>query len=236
MKKRIFHHRIDSASQRLESLDSVLKGLDGRARKVRSLRDELANQKGEIQETLENLTERIGNILNLCDKANPDINYIRNTASSAQEHLRHLEKLFEAARANARGIFCLQLDPNALVKRNGEFKEKIAKGRKNLEDMRGKVPGVESWTSFRNANVAWIEYLDYLGGLCLRHERVDNGVCEIADALINEIEQGSEILSALAIPGRDSGAGTLPRAVYLRFPEWTVWALPLAIRELWHIA
>ena len=234
--KHIFEHRIESASQRLESLDAVLSRMDGRASDVRSLRDELANQRGQINETLATLTIRIQNILALCNETNPDVGFIKLTAVEVQKHVTRLVELIAGARAKAAGISCVQLDPTALTKRNQEFKAKIEKGKAQLENIRDEGRGISPWANFRDVNDTWIEYLDYLAGLCLRHEGVDDGVCEIADALINEFERSSEDLSALAIPGRDSGSGTLPRAVYLRFPEWTVWALPLATRELWHIA
>jgi hypothetical protein len=234
--KHIFQHRIESASQRLASLDAVLNRMDLRANDVRSLRDELANQRGQITETLGTLNNRIDNIIQGCNESNPDVNYIRSTAALAQQHLIRLMELIAGARAKAAGISCVQLDPTALTKRNQEFKTKLERGRAQLDNIREEGPGVTPWTHFRDVNDTWIEYLDYLAGLCLRHEGVDEGVCEIADALISECERNLEGLGALAIPGRESGAGTLPRAVYLRFPEWTLWALPLATRELWHIA
>jgi hypothetical protein len=232
----IFNHRIDSAAQRLNSLDSILRRLDKRADHVKSLREDLDKDRGQINDTLDKLTDRLDRILKLCGEKFPEVGEIRNATEVAKGQLTRLRDLIEAARSKANDITVVQLNPAALTQRAGEFKQKIAIGRDQLETIRANGCGDGPWANFRDLSSAWMEYLDYLAGLCLRHECVDDRVCEIADALIDELETKAEGLSALAIPGRESGAGTLPRAVYLRFPEWTVWALPLATRELWHIA
>jgi hypothetical protein len=229
-------HTRHAATQRLASLDTVLRRMDVRATDVRSLRDDLAKERGQINETLAKLTERLAQIRTECALDSPAIRDIDQFAQMAQRHLEVLSNLIQGARKKATGISCVQLDPAALSARNLEFKAKIEQGRQQLENIRHESGGDRPWANFRSLTSVWFEYLDYVAGLCLRHEGVDDGVCEIADALISELAQAAEGLSALAIPGRESGAGTLPRAVYLRFPEWTVWALPLAVRELWHIA
>ena len=236
----IFNHRIDSAALRLENLDTILRRMDQRATHVRSLRDELTRERGQINDTLAKLTERLERILVLSDDPTPEIAEIKNATEIAKNHLTRLVALIQAAREKANDIAVVQLNPEALTRRTSEFKERIAQGKDQLAEIRAEIRskgcGNGPWTNFRDLSAIWMEYLDYLSGLCIRHECVDDRVCEIADALINELEQKTDNLSALAIPGREGRAGTLPRAVYLRFPEWTVWALPLATRELWHIA
>jgi len=232
----IFNHRIDSAAQRLESLDSILRRLDERADHVKSLREALDKDRGQIDGILNKLTDRLDRILKLCQEPAPEVQEIINATDLAKGHLARLRAMIEMARGKANDINLVHLNPEVLTQRAGEFKQKVKEGRYQLENIRADGSGDGPWANFRDLSAVWMEYLDYLAGLCLRHECVDDRVCEIADALINELETKAEGLSALAIPGRESGARTLPRAVYLRFPEWTVWALPLATRELWHIA
>jgi hypothetical protein len=78
----------------------------------------------------------------------------------------------------------------------------------------------------------WEEAFTLAGGICLRHERLDGGLCRIAEALIQEANwiRGK----AFAIPSR-TGVSILPNVVHLRFPEWTIWALPLTAQEVWQL-
>ena len=79
----------------------------------------------------------------------------------------------------------------------------------------------------------WDEAFALVSGLCLRHEGLDGGLCRIADVLIGEINWlGARVFT---LPGRGR-PGMVSRIVLLNFPEWTVWALPLAAQGLWHLA
>jgi hypothetical protein len=79
----------------------------------------------------------------------------------------------------------------------------------------------------------WDEAFALVSGLCLRHEGLDGGLCRIADALIGEINWiGAKVFT---LPGRGR-PGMVSRIVLLSFPEWTMWALPLAAQGLWHLA
>ena len=61
-------------------------------------------------------------------------------------------------------------------------------------------------------------------------------ICELADAIVRLINRTST--DALhAIPGGiASMMMTLERIVRLRFPEWTIWALPFVAHEVWRLA
>jgi hypothetical protein len=78
----------------------------------------------------------------------------------------------------------------------------------------------------------WEEAFELAGGICLRHEGLDDGLCQVAEALIEETNwiKGK----AFAIPSRNS-VGVLPNVIHLPFPEWTIWALPLTAHEVWRL-
>jgi hypothetical protein len=83
------------------------------------------------------------------------------------------------------------------------------------------------------------EYLDFLCGLALRDTGFDQGMCRIADKLIRNAGRLPENFTwdSLTIPSqREALQATLAKIVRLGFPEWTIWALPLAAHEFGHVA
>jgi hypothetical protein len=80
------------------------------------------------------------------------------------------------------------------------------------------------------------EYVDLLGGLALRESGFDQGICTIADQLVSTSGTVGFRWSSVTIPVREEALNvTLAWIVRLGFPEWTIWALPLAAHELGHV-
>lgn len=79
----------------------------------------------------------------------------------------------------------------------------------------------------------WDEAFALISGLCVRHEGLDGGLCQIADAIIEEINWVQE--RVFTVPGRGN-PGTVSQIVHLAFPEWSIWALPLTANSLWNLA
>jgi hypothetical protein len=82
------------------------------------------------------------------------------------------------------------------------------------------------------------EYVDLWGGLALRDMNFDEGVCQMADEIIDKCNMvaSSRIRHSLAIPARaEATRMTLARVIRLGFPEWTLWAVPLAAHEFGHV-
>ncbi|MEP6912152.1 MAG: hypothetical protein ABI923_05330 [bacterium] len=81
------------------------------------------------------------------------------------------------------------------------------------------------------------DYVDFLGGLALRDKGWDRGICQIADELIGSCGNflKAKMWDALTLPANRE-AVTLARIIRMGFPEWTIWALPLAAHELGLVA
>ena len=74
------------------------------------------------------------------------------------------------------------------------------------------------------------ERLEIFAGLAFRRSRLDENACRLADELIGKCNLGISLDDCewVTIPAPKEALGrTLARIVRLRFPEWTVWALPL---------
>jgi hypothetical protein len=88
----------------------------------------------------------------------------------------------------------------------------------------------------------YVDYVDLLGGLALRDKGFDEGICQLAEELIEIIQRNNNSTyydpasSSLAIPSRQSAlCMRLSSVIHIGFPEWTIWALPFAAHEFWHV-
>lgn len=127
---------------------------------------------------------------------------------------------------------------------------------KKIDDIAASEPDV-AWRCFQKEIRAesedlFSEYVEFLGGLALRDtgfgepaaavpvngsepaEQLGADVYVMADDLIRQIYRigRGDLWHSLTIPARrDASARTLARMIRLGFPEWTVWAVPLAPYE-----
>ncbi len=90
---------------------------------------------------------------------------------------------------------------------------------------------------YHETNRVFCEYLDFLSGLALRDTGLDQGMCQISDRLLRDNGRLPDFAwDSLTIPApREALQATLAKIVRLGFPEWTIWALPLAVHELGHV-
>src|ERR1041385_5440331 len=111
---------------------------------------------------------------------------------------------------------------------------------KSLSNMKsGEVDQLmeRAWDDYTNIvseknQLVFSDYFEYLGGLALRIAGLDNDICRIADELMKRCGSvGINEWSALTIPASKE-ASTLARSIRMRFPEWTIWAVPLTAHEL----
>jgi hypothetical protein len=94
----------------------------------------------------------------------------------------------------------------------------------------------EAWREYTDIiseknRLIFSEYFEFLGGLALRDAGLDEGICRIADELMRSCGSVITEWSALTIPASREAA-TLARSIRMRFPEWTIWAVPLTAHEL----
>lgn len=132
---------------------------------------------------------------------------------------------------------------------NDDFDRFADKLQDDLADELAKLPTIdpadhdalrEAWHNYaelreRNAQIHR-EFLEAMLGLTVRCKNLDNSFCALADALILSINR-LHLPDTLAIPAsHEAGSRTLARLVRVRFPEWTIWSLPLVAHEFGHVA
>lgn len=111
-----------------------------------------------------------------------------------------------------------------------------------LSDAEQKEALKDAWRKYaeiyKKSRTAFGEYLDFVSGLLIRYQRLDQDICRLADDLIRSCSLEStgtawQSLTVLAL--QESFTKTLARIIRLRFPEWSIWALPLAAHEYGHV-
>lgn len=86
------------------------------------------------------------------------------------------------------------------------------------------------------AHIVRGEALDFLGGIILREENLDEGICALADDLMRDYARMAGInWGARVIPGKHPLFKQALDLVHLRFPDWDLWNLPLMAHEFGHI-
>jgi hypothetical protein len=94
------------------------------------------------------------------------------------------------------------------------------------------------WRAFQESQGVLRECLDIFGTLAIRNKDLDQRILCVADKLISdclEFSKGDRRYFLLVHGMEDTFIKTTARILRLRFPEWTIWDLPLAAHELGHV-
>jgi hypothetical protein len=99
----------------------------------------------------------------------------------------------------------------------------------------------EDWTSLRQTRQQCItlarEYLAFAQGELARQAGLDGGVLQIADAFIAELSQRVKVRwDPLTVLAETEWYGEEAQIIRLRFPEASIWNLPVAAHEFGHFA
>ncbi len=80
------------------------------------------------------------------------------------------------------------------------------------------------------------EVLDFLGGVLVRRQGLDQGVCAVAEALLCEFAVRTGVnWASRAVLGRNPLFSEPTGMIRLRFPDWDIWNLPLLAHEFGHV-
>ena len=126
------------------------------------------------------------------------------------------------------------------------FLELITAQQNNLTNLRnllgrGELSVEKGWASFQIINndcqTLLKECLEFVQGALARRAGMDFGICRIADALLMDISHRSDIswtrFTMLAV---GEFFHDMSEIIRLRFPDSTIWSLPIACHEFGHFA
>lgn len=81
------------------------------------------------------------------------------------------------------------------------------------------------------------ECLALVQGAIARDKRVDADLCQIADALLDELEQKAEFgWKRFTLPSDGESFSHLEQIIRIRFPSNEIWSVPVAVHEFGHFA
>jgi hypothetical protein len=111
----------------------------------------------------------------------------------------------------------------------GTLRRQLKKLQQDLDNPQNSPKGL--WSRYDELVTVYAQplfdaYVDYVGGLAVRDNRLDQEICTLSDDLINSLVNQTY----LSIPAREA-ALSLTAMIKLGFPEWTVWGVPLAAHE-----
>jgi hypothetical protein len=98
----------------------------------------------------------------------------------------------------------------------------------------------EGWAAFRQARRScqqlFGEVLAFLQGVLVRSAGLDDGICQIADDLVDDLAYWSDLKwSRLTILGDAAFVANIAEIIRIPFPEFTVWKLPVIGHEFGHL-
>ena len=213
--------------------DNIQDIIQGRAKSLRTAKS--------FQEHEEQLTS-------LRKEVNAQIDDIRLHLDAARDVVRLMQtRILKIESAHIKDTIS-----HAIVAKASASVSKLEKIQKTLEDAE-KAEGMgDSEKAANLMKAAWdeyahkleldsqpvlTEYVEFLGGLALRHTGLDAGICQIADELISTVDRIERAgFGPLTIPARyEAVTAEVARIIRFGYPEWTIWALPLVAHQFGHL-
>jgi hypothetical protein len=136
-----------------------------------------------------------------------------------------------------------QIDDKLRKRVRLRFSSRIQKLQSDLNEVRqmsGRGEDLNScWDAFRNVKMAcaplFEECLAILEGALARSAGLDNGLCVIADALIQDLgQQADRHWHRFTVLAEGDLFSDVAEVVRLRFPATGIWSLPIAAHEFGH--
>lgn len=241
--------RLAMLRSNLEQVAGILQDAERRSAEILQVRDRLTGQ-GGIEGSVKAIRQRLKFGL-----AHLDMRRVEDIDSAIKEIEAALEQIETTISRIGECKIDLQDFLERRVKIGGKGVERLiarAEGKRRevesieeaLEGANGDTPEVlrTAWRDYQqrlqgHSDLLFGEYVDVLRGLALRETGLDEGICRIAEMLLEICGHvGLVHWDSLTIPARRAAmAMTVAQLIRLGFPEWTLWALPLAAYELAHV-
>lgn len=230
---------LESVKDRRAEIDRLSDDLKRAAEKLKFVGKNIYDVRATSQNTFaeKKIDDSLMNLLKLAEaealSLRELLGNIASDISAIQRRWTPLDKSFEAA-------FEASLKED-LDERIGASSKKIDRDIDALDAVeRGEDRLEQAWCDYNEimseqSQLIFLDYVEFLGGLALRYAGLDEGICRIADELMRSCGSfGRTHWSALTIPASQE-AMTLARSIRMRFPEWTIWAVPLTAHEFGHV-
>jgi hypothetical protein len=244
----IIRIRLEALKNNLTKIRGILESVKDRGSEINKLSDVLTHAQDQLNLMGENVTTVLNTSRNTFANKKIDEGLMRLLEVAEEKALtlrQDLEKTKQAVKAIQTRWTLIEEGFEARVKE--DLEEKIGSWSDEIDADIEALSGAPPTKMNQQVEKAWRDcgeimstqsqlvfsaYVEFLGGLALRGAGLDEGICRIADELMGSCGTfGTTNWSALTIPASQE-AMTLARSIRMRFPEWTIWAVPLTAHEL----
>lgn len=158
--------------------------------------------------------------------------------------MAQIEALAENLRGVKRALDANQIDPGLREAVRNRFERLINKQQMDVDRLRGEVENelmLEGcWSAFRDIRQDCVsifrESLAFLEGALIRSAGMDNGICQVADFLLDDLSHRTDIPWArFTILAEEEFFARMAEIIRLRFPEFSIWNLPVTGHEFGHL-
>jgi len=239
-KRLLLRIRAESLRSNLDKLNDVLTNAPCRQRQLSFLVGELdrvLDSARQVKRSIDAWTEDVQDDrppqADSLAQAETQIKTVLADVREVKKQLQEIKKM------------CFPVEGPIVSEVSTDLKKEIDEPLMQLENVRNllmdKRPiGVDFWNQFYHkvavpSQKIFSEYIDLLGGIALRDAQFDAGICQVADELIRTFQSTRKYGEQLRVipAGNEAVKMTLARIIRLRFPEWTIWALPFTAHEFW---
>jgi hypothetical protein len=154
-----------------------------------------------------------------------------------------IDVLADNLRQAAKALQSPKIDLSLLERVSVRFDKLIKKQHASLDNLREEIekglPLDACWDSFRiirkGCDPLFRECLAFVQGSLVRTAVLDNGLCHIADALLDELSKRTGISwQRFTLLSEQEFFADMAEIIRLRFPAISVWNLPIAAHEFGH--
>lgn len=179
-----------------------------------------------------------------------DCHLARGTAARKRGHMDEREILLAQATSLHRNL-CRVVDLLAAFRKESRLLARVSEridrllqrqrvlAEETLKKVRRGDSLPECWDAFRGikrqSEHAFAECLAFLQGALVRSAGIDNGICRLADAMLSNLSERAGIRwERFTILASSEFFVNIAEIIRLRFPENTIWHLPVAAHEFGH--
>jgi hypothetical protein len=157
--------------------------------------------------------------------------------------LAQIEALDENLNRAKKVMDAQQIDPELRKAVRNRFEWLINNKQNELMELRTSInrsmPMDSCWNDFQNkrkeCGLILSECLAFIEGVLVRSARIDDGICEVADALLAKLSDDADVTwQRFTIMGKDEFFTKTTEIIRMRFPEFSIWNLPIVCHELGH--
>jgi hypothetical protein len=249
--------RLDSLESNLTEVRNTLNSIKNQKIEIKDMQDKLISDKDSALNELKTIRDNIRGLINLVQKlqyyfldldprerllTDDDISTLE-TIISGRDQIAGLEaadkRLENLSDSILNGVGkdlskiqkrLINIKPDDAIYKTLDSKAAAA----NKE-----IKTIKTWDAYDKFDgecaKIFSEYVDFLQGFALRNSILaDGNLYRLADEFIRK--KCDSRWNSLTIPAREEAlTATLARIIRLKFPEWTIWALPLAAHEFGHV-